>query len=153
MFWKDIPVRKHHVQLRCNFQIDRFNKIIHNIIFRNISTMKSYFFWLPRWSDILLGPKNVNVWRSMTVMTIYLVQDFTETSEHVFFQVFPLRFLKLVHYCVDLTPHPGCHPGKWRFRLGSRPKKVMSSWWWLASWVGGRSKGLPKDCQILWKSA
>ena len=35
------------------------------------------------------------------------------------------------------TPPPS-NSGKWRFIGIPDPKNVMSSWWWLASWVGGR---------------
>ncbi len=37
---------------------------------------------------------------------------------------------------------PPSNCGKWRFRLGSPTKNVMSSWWWLATWAGGTTQGM-----------
>ena len=36
----------------------------------------------------------------------------------------------------DVTPHPGCQ-SQWQIIGIPKPKNVMSSWWWLESWVRG----------------
>ena len=51
----------------------------------------------------------------------------------------PMYFETFLEVISWIYPPPS-NSGKWRFRLGFPTKNVMSSWWWLASWVGGRPK-------------